>query len=104
GFLTKRTALPGEASIPGEASLHPIAVTSLAVWAVRARRLGHRPRRGTRSARGVARDERLRQETPAVDGDEQEELERQAHLRRIEHLHAEREQDVGDDEVDDQKR
>ena len=49
-------------------------------------------------------DQRLRQEAPTVDRDEEEELEWQAHLRGIEHLHSQREEDVRDDEVDDEER
>lgn len=49
-------------------------------------------------------DERLRQEPPPVDGDEEKELEWEAHLRGVEHLHSEGEEDVRDDEVDDEER
>ena len=57
-----------------------------------------------RLTRVVPGDEGSREEPPAVDRDEQEQLERQAHLRRTEHLHAEREEDVRDDHVDDEER
>src|SRR5688572_31559743 len=53
-----------------------------------------------RSGSAITGNERLGQETPAVYRDEEENLEREADLGWAQHLHSEREQHVGDDELD----
>src|SRR5215471_2883440 len=42
----------------------------------------------------IARHESLREQRPAVDGDEEQQLEGQTHLRVAQHLHPKSEQDV----------
>src|ERR1700690_431778 len=51
----------------------------------------------------IAGDERSREQPPAAGGDEKQELERQADLRRAHLLHAERQEQVGNHEVDHQE-
>src|SRR5207248_10446015 len=50
-----------------------------------------------------AREEGVDDEGPAVDHDEQQELERQRHQHRRQHHHAHRHQRRADDEVDDEE-
>src|ERR1700760_3050036 len=51
-----------------------------------------------------ARDERVRDDVPAVHQDEQQDLERHRDEARWEHHHADAHQCRGDDQVDDQER
>ena len=57
----------------------------------------------TDSCNRVARHQGLREQTPAVDRDEKQQLERKTHLARIGHLHSESQKNVGNHEIDHDK-
>src|SRR6185437_16514969 len=82
----------------------PISSASFIPWVARLTTVSWFMAAGSGSGLVEARDERVRDDVPAVHQDEQQELERHRDEARRQHHHADAHQCRGDDQVDDQER